>query len=96
MLETFIVLEDVIKTTMALTNIGEVNKLTIDEWAILKELCQVLKHFEKVAKTISGEEYLTASLVIPLANELLSVYRSFLNNFSRLCKKSCYNIEQVI
>ena len=36
------------------------------EWKIINELCQVLKPFEAITKTISGEKYCSASLVIPL------------------------------
>ncbi|KAG5862924.1 hypothetical protein JTB14_027432 [Gonioctena quinquepunctata] len=44
------------------------NKMTPEEWTILKELCQVLKPFE-----VSGENYISASLVIVLNRGLLDV-----------------------
>lgn len=88
MLERFIVLEDAIKTTMALTNMDGANQLTVNEWVVIKELCQALKPFEKVTKTISGEDYLTASLVIPLANGLFSVYKNLLDKPFSGCMKN--------
>lgn len=66
---------------------GEVNQLTIDEQAIVKELCQVLKPVEKVTKTISGN-YLTASLVIALTNGLFLAYRNFSDKHFPECVKS--------
>jgi len=40
--------------------------LTINEWKITKELCLVLRPFEKTAKAVSGDKYMTASLIIVL------------------------------
>ncbi|XP_031330565.1 zinc finger BED domain-containing protein 1-like [Photinus pyralis] len=79
MLERFIALEDTVKATMALTNMDPTSHLTTDEWVAIKQILQVLKPFEKVTKTVSGEGYLTASLVIPLANGLISVYKGFVD-----------------
>lgn len=77
MLDRFIRLQDAIKATVALSNLDGSYTLTVDEWEIIRQLCQVLKPFEEVTKTISGEAYLTASLVIPLVNGLDSVYTIF-------------------
>ncbi|XP_072392289.1 zinc finger BED domain-containing protein 4-like [Diabrotica undecimpunctata] len=72
MLERFNQLEDAIKCTMALID-HSLQTLTAEEWKISHELCQILKPFEKVTKIISGENYGTASYVIPLINGLYDV-----------------------
>jgi len=46
--------------------------LNFDEWSLLKELCIVLKPFEEATKIVSGESYMTASIVIVLAQGLLN------------------------
>lgn len=45
----------------------------MEEWKIINELCQILKPFETVTKTISGEKYCSASLIIPLSNGLKNI-----------------------
>ncbi|CAG9839181.1 unnamed protein product [Diabrotica balteata] len=77
MLERFIHLEETVKAITAITNMDANNSLTMYEWNVIKQLCQILRPFEKVTKTISGEGYLTASLVIPLVNGLVSVFNVF-------------------
>jgi len=42
--------------------------LTISEMEIIKECIILLKPFESATKDISGDKYVSASLVIPLAN----------------------------
>lgn len=75
MLERFILLEDAIKSTTAIID-HQFPLLTPTEWAIIKDLCKVLKPFEKLTKLISGENYATASYVIPITNGLFEVCRN--------------------
>lgn len=95
MLERFLTLEEAVKATMALINIDISNNLTVDEWNVIRELCQVLKSFESVTKQISGENYLTASVVIPIVNGLNSVYKSFETTMFTQCIKTIIKQFQV-
>lgn len=72
MLERFSKLEIPIRTTFALLD-KNFPIITIEEWTLIKELCEILRPFEEVTKSISGEKYCTASLVIPLTNGLKNV-----------------------
>ncbi|XP_026462110.1 zinc finger BED domain-containing protein 4-like [Ctenocephalides felis] len=65
MVQRFVELEDAIKMTMSVleTNLAPV---TPEMWKILKQLCLILKPFENITNSISGESYLTGSLVIVL------------------------------
>lgn len=78
MLCRFIELEN---ATLAILDIN-LSILSPDEWIICKELCVVLKPFEEVTKTVSGENYLSASMVIILSNGLKAVTdKMYTNNF---------------
>lgn len=72
MLERFLKLETAIRSTLAILD-KDLPIVTMEEWKILSELCQVLKPFEAVTKTTSGEKYCSASLVIPLSNDLKNI-----------------------
>nr|CAI5859090.1 unnamed protein product [Callosobruchus analis] len=74
MLEPFTKLENAVKSTTAILNNNNIPVLTAHEWQICKELCTVLGPFEKTTKTISGENYVTGSFVIPIVNGLFVVY----------------------
>lgn len=89
MLCRFIELENAIKATLAILD-TYLSTLSPDEWIMCKELSVVLKPFEEVTKTVSGENYMSASLIIILTNGLQSVTeRTSTNNFN-------INIKQVI
>nr|CAH7754014.1 unnamed protein product [Callosobruchus chinensis] len=66
MLERFTHLENAIKSTLSILDNCAIPVLTPTGWKICKELSIVLGSFEKTTKTISGENYLTGSYVIPL------------------------------
>nr|CAI5826378.1 unnamed protein product [Callosobruchus analis] len=74
MLERFTKLENDVKSTTAILNNNNIPVLTAHEWQICKELCTVLGPFEKTTRTISGENYVTGSFVIPIVNGLFVVY----------------------
>ncbi|CAH1107688.1 unnamed protein product [Psylliodes chrysocephalus] len=65
MLTRFVQLEDAVKTTVALI-IAKLSVLSQNEWQLIKELCQILKPFESVTKTFSGQSYETDLLLYPL------------------------------
>ncbi|XP_050059751.1 zinc finger BED domain-containing protein 4-like [Aphis gossypii] len=72
MLCRFIELENAIKATLAILDTN-LPTLSPDQWKICKELCLVLKPFEEVTKTVSGENYISSSMVIILYNGLKDV-----------------------
>ncbi|XP_050314913.1 E3 SUMO-protein ligase ZBED1-like [Anthonomus grandis grandis] len=78
MLKRFVELEEYIRSTIAVID-KDLPILTQEEWKICHQLCKVLKPFEEVTKTISGEKYATCSLVIPLSNGLKAVCQNFIN-----------------
>lgn len=65
MLERFIELADYIGTIL-LQNAKAPAMLTGTEMAIIKELIQILSPIENVTKEISGQEYATSSIIIPI------------------------------
>jgi hypothetical protein len=69
MLDRFVELEDAIRGTLGLLD-NPPNGLTTDEWAILKELIQVLRPFEEATKAVSGSKYMTTSIIILIAQGL--------------------------
>lgn len=72
MLERFSKLETTIRSTLAVLD-KDLPILTMEAWKIISELCQVLKPFEVVTKTISGEKYCSASLIIPFNKWLKNI-----------------------
>lgn len=78
MLERFTHLENAIKSTIAILDNVNIPVLTPTEWQMCKELATVLRPFEKTTKTISGENYITGSYVIPLVNGLYAVCSNLL------------------
>lgn len=71
MLNRFIELENPIRGTLGLLDKAP-QTLNSDEWTIIKELCTVLKPFEEATRAVSGESYMTASIVIVLPQGLLN------------------------
>jgi len=71
----FVELETSIRGTLGLLNNAPEN-LRPEEWTILKDLIKVLKPFEESTKAISGQKYMTASLVIVIVRGLFKVYNS--------------------
>ncbi|KAL4090123.1 hypothetical protein QTP88_025022 [Uroleucon formosanum] len=49
------------------------SSLTTIEWTIVKEPRIVLKPFESATKVVSGENYMTASMILPIVNDLFEV-----------------------
>lgn len=83
MVERFCELEEAVKSTVALVTEKQLPILTIEEWEAAKELCKVLKPFFLVTKTLSGEKYAPASMVIVMSNGLFEVCDKLMaRNFS--------------
>lgn len=75
MLQRFVNLEECIRSTVAVID-KELPVLTSSEWQEMKQLCQVLKPLESATRTLSGENYCTASLVIPMYNGMKKVFEN--------------------
>ncbi|XP_008186193.1 zinc finger BED domain-containing protein 4-like [Acyrthosiphon pisum] len=71
----FVELETSIRGTLGLLNNAPEN-LRPEEWTILKDLIKVLRPFEESTKAISGQKYMTASLVIVIVQGLFKVYNN--------------------
>lgn len=72
MLERIVSLEKPVRASLGLLE-NPPSSLTTIEWTIVKELCIVLKPFESATKVVSGENYMTASMILPIVNGLLEV-----------------------
>lgn len=77
MIEHFIELGNSIRGTLGLID-NSPEGLTADEWKITKELCLVLRPFEEATKAVSGDKYMTASIVIVLSRGLKNVCNELL------------------
>ncbi|KAK7175602.1 hypothetical protein R3I93_002511 [Phoxinus phoxinus] len=64
--------KEAIIATIALVN-PSLPTLTLDEWDMIKDVCEILKPFEEVTVEISGERFVTASKVILIARDLQKV-----------------------
>jgi len=97
MLQRFIELESSIRGTLGLLDKAP-QSLNCDEWTLLKELCTVLRPFEEATKAVSGESYITASIVIVLAQGLINACKKlstmeFQNRTHAIIKKLISNME---
>lgn len=72
MIERMIELESSICGTLGLLD-NPPEGLTVDEWKIIKEISIVLRPFEEATKAVSGDKYMTASIVLVLAQGLKNV-----------------------
>lgn len=77
MVERFVELESSIRSTIAVLDV-DLPILTGEEWQFLKELCRILSPFESATRAVSGELYMSASLVIVLTNGLLDICQKLL------------------
>lgn len=72
LLVRFTELKRAIRSTVALID-TDLPVLSADEWKIANELCKVLKPFETITNSVSGDKYCIASTVMPLVNGLRAV-----------------------
>ncbi|XP_050311482.1 E3 SUMO-protein ligase ZBED1-like [Anthonomus grandis grandis] len=80
MLERFVELEEAIRTTLALMDSVSLPVIPTEEWTFMKELVIILKPFFDVTELMSGEKYVTLSLVIIMTNGLKNVCNEMLNS----------------
>lgn len=73
MVERFVVLEEAIRSTVGLID-KDLPVFTSEEWKMCKDLCTILKPLHEVTKELSGENYITGSLVIVFNRTLLNIY----------------------
>lgn len=79
MLERALILREALTSTLAIlgsTSGQSPPSITSDEWRLCRDLCKVLKPLEEVTVQISGEQYLTGSLVIIFSRTLNRIYQS--------------------
>ncbi|XP_073729768.1 E3 SUMO-protein ligase ZBED1-like [Misgurnus anguillicaudatus] len=72
MLKRFWLQKEAIIATLALVN-PNLPTLTLDEWDIIKDVCEILQPFEEVTVEMSAERYVTASKVILMSRGLQKV-----------------------
>ena len=72
MLSRFTELENALQLSLSLVS-EEIPVLSMEEWDMCRQLCQVLKPFDNATSTISNERYPSASLVIIIVNGLRKV-----------------------
>lgn len=72
MLERIDLLENPVRSSFGLLE-NPPSSLTVIEWKVIKELCIVLKPFESATKIVSGDSYMTASMVLPIVHGLSEV-----------------------
>lgn len=78
MLRRFTLLKEAVKHCMALIE-KDWPEISVLDWETMAEICTVLQPFEEITSSISGDEYLTGSLVIVVTNCLKEVCDDFLN-----------------
>lgn len=93
MFQRFVELENCIRSTQGLLN-ESLPYLSLEKWKIIKELCQILKYFEEGTTCASGENYISAALVIVLNRSLLNVCEKLKQkNFSKVSKEVIISLE---
>lgn len=77
MLDRFVELEIHIRSTLGLID-NPPESLTSEEWTVVKELIQILQPFEEATKAVSGEKYMTTSIIIIISEGLQNVCNEML------------------
>lgn len=92
MVQRFVELEQYVRATMAILKI-DLLIITNEEWQLLSELTKILQPFDQATETISGEKYMTGSLVIVMTRCLLTVCDKFtLEPFYEATKDVVYRL----
>ncbi|XP_022835410.1 zinc finger BED domain-containing protein 4-like [Spodoptera litura] len=63
MLKRFVELENAIRATLVFTD-SRLPIITTEDWTLYSQLCQILRPFEEITKSMSGEKYVSGSSVI--------------------------------
>ncbi|KAL4105171.1 hypothetical protein QTP88_020443 [Uroleucon formosanum] len=77
MFNRFVEMETSIRGTLGLLD-NAPDTLRPEDWTILQDLIKILKPFEEATKAISGQKYMTASLVIVIVQGLYKVCNNLL------------------
>ncbi|CAG9129863.1 unnamed protein product [Plutella xylostella] len=77
MLRRFVQLQEAVRATMALVD-RDLPQITADDWKVYQELVLVLRPFEELTSTMSGEKYVTASSVIVMTRCLQEACRTMM------------------
>lgn len=79
-------LEQHLRATMAVLRV-ELPVISNEEWLLFAELTKILKPFEEVTKSMSGEKYMSGSSVIVMTRCLITSCHNLLQeNFSEIAK----------
>ncbi|KAJ8736971.1 hypothetical protein PYW07_000242 [Mythimna separata] len=78
MLKRFVELEDAIRSTLAFAdrNLPTINP---EDWKLYDQLCSVLRPFEEICASMSGEKYITESSIIIVTRCLKEACQKLLN-----------------
>ncbi|CAK1598492.1 unnamed protein product [Parnassius mnemosyne] len=71
-------LKEAVKHCMALIE-REWPIIRSEDWDIMEDVCKVLQPFEEVTSSVTGDQYLTGSMVIVMTNCLKDICEDFLN-----------------
>lgn len=94
MVDRFIELEEFVSSTVAVLDVS-LAQITIEEWIILKELRNILEPFEDDTRTVSGQQYITASLVIVITGGHLDICQQIINsNVTPVIKNVAQQLER--
>lgn len=63
MLKRFVELEEAVRSTLGFVDLN-LPTINAEDWQLYTQICQILKPFEEVTSTMSGEKYITGSSVI--------------------------------
>ncbi|KAJ8916450.1 hypothetical protein NQ315_014667 [Exocentrus adspersus] len=73
MIKRLITIQEAIRSTVANLKAAKIQMLSEEEWKICEQICTLLNPFEKATSEMSGEHYLTGSMIIVMAEGLTSV-----------------------
>ncbi|XP_056642824.1 zinc finger BED domain-containing protein 4-like [Diorhabda sublineata] len=73
MIQRFLELKEALVMVYANLHVPNTEMLTGKEWRIAQEICYLLRPFEEATREMSGEQYFTASKIIPVSQGLKRV-----------------------
>ncbi|CAH1979160.1 unnamed protein product [Acanthoscelides obtectus] len=94
MIQRLVKIQEAIRSTVANLNAPKINMLSETEWKICEEICILLKPFEEATLEVSGENYLTGSVIIGIARGLNSVTKKAIN--LNYCENSTNFADQLV
>ena len=72
MIERFLEPKDVVKAKTVIID-KDCPVVTTDEWLVIQQAVQAFKPFKKITNIISGEKYLSGSMLIVLINRIMAI-----------------------